>query len=188
MRKMCSPCKETRIEAARVADEFNERCAAAGVGEPFSFSCCPPGYDRKDFELFQKFDPDRRGSIPNEKMHIVLKSIHGGIGHLVSEERAQAKAATIVKEFDEDGNGFISFEEFVSMKHQLALRRQIYEDGAEDRRRNEEVVAIFTQFCDPPGSTESLLYRDGLEQLLRAQGNTEATEEVLDDLMAEADT
>jgi len=91
--------------------------------------------------LFEKFDVDNTRSVSGEKMPEILRSLNSDI----TEEEAQV----LHQYSDMDGNGVISFNEF--LENNLLKMLQIFDEFANDHRRsfNEAQMKQLLRKLDP---------------------------------------
>jgi calcium-dependent protein kinase len=68
-------------------------------------------------ELFQSFDKDSSGHISINELRVGLKKMHLQVG---AKQKTEEELDAIIKDLDVDGNGQISYEEFVAATIHLA--------------------------------------------------------------------
>ncbi|KXJ24804.1 Calmodulin [Exaiptasia diaphana] len=116
-------------------------------------------------EAFSLFDKDGSGTISNEELEVVMKSL----GQNPSEEELQK----MIREVDADGNGEVDFEEFlVMMKTQMQHR----DADAEVR----EAFRVFDRNGD--GSITAMELRSAMASL-----GEKLSDDELAEMMREAD-
>mmetsp|Transcript_1314 Transcript_1314/g.2033 ORF Transcript_1314/g.2033 Transcript_1314/m.2033 type:complete len:149 (+) Transcript_1314:117-563(+) len=116
-------------------------------------------------EAFSLFDRDGDGTIDNDELGTVMRSL----GHQPTEEEIE----DMIREADKDGNGTIDFSEFIEM-----MPRQEKDDNAE-----EEMLEAFQVFdTDGNGSITA----DELRQIFMNLGE-KLTDEEITDMIKEAD-
>jgi len=117
-------------------------------------------------EAFSLFDRDRDGTIDNEELGTVLRSL----GNQPTDEEVE----DMIREADKDGNGTIDFAEFIEM-----MPTQERDENAE-----EEMLEAFRVFdTDGNGSITA----DELRQIFNNLGE-KLTDEEISDMIEEADT
>lgn len=117
-------------------------------------------------EAFSLFDKDGDGTIDNEELGTVLRSL----GNQPTDEEVE----DMIREADKDGNGTIDFSEFIEM-----MPAQERDDNAE-----EEMLEAFRVFdTDGNGSITA----DELRQIFNNLGE-KLTDEEISDMIEEADT
>jgi len=117
-------------------------------------------------EAFSLFDKDGDGTIDNEELGTVLRSL----GNQPTDEEVE----DMIREADEDGNGTIDFAEFIKM-----MPTQERDENAE-----EELLEAFRVFdTDGNGSITA----DELRQIFNNLGE-KLTDEEISDMIEEADT
>jgi calmodulin len=116
-------------------------------------------------EAFSIFDRDGDGTIDNDELGTVMRSL----GYQPSEEEIE----DMMREADKDGNGTIDFAEFIEF-----MPRQDKDDNAED-----EMLEAFQVFdVDGNGSITA----DELRQIFLNLGE-KLTDEEITDMIKEAD-
>lgn len=117
-------------------------------------------------EAFSLFDKDGDGTIDNEELGTVLRSL----GNQPTDEEVE----DMIREADKDGNGTIDFAEFIEM-----MPMQERDENAE-----EEMLEAFRVFdTDGNGSITA----DELRQIFNNLGE-KLTDEEISDMIEEADT
>mmetsp|Transcript_11217 Transcript_11217/g.26963 ORF Transcript_11217/g.26963 Transcript_11217/m.26963 type:complete len:149 (+) Transcript_11217:101-547(+) len=117
-------------------------------------------------EAFSLFDRDGDGTIDNEELGTVLRSL----GNQPTDEEVE----DMIREADKDGNGTIDFAEFIEM-----MPTQERDENAE-----EEMLEAFRVFdTDGNGSITA----DELRQIFNNLGE-KLTDEEISDMIEEADT
>mmetsp|Transcript_47156 Transcript_47156/g.52542 ORF Transcript_47156/g.52542 Transcript_47156/m.52542 type:complete len:150 (-) Transcript_47156:1616-2065(-) len=117
-------------------------------------------------EAFSIFDRDGDGTIDNDELGTVMRSL----GNQPTEEEVE----NMIREADTDGNGTIDFVEFIEM-----MPGQERDDNAE-----EEMIEAFRVFdTDGNGSITA----DELRQIFNNLGE-KLTDEEISDMIKEADT
>uniref|UniRef100_A0A0D9XTM5 EF-hand domain-containing protein n=1 Tax=Leersia perrieri TaxID=77586 RepID=A0A0D9XTM5_9ORYZ len=119
-------------------------------------------------DAFSLFDKNNDGCISREELATVLTSL----GMAPSQEDLQDMIVAV----DEDGNGTIEFDEFLSI-----MKKKLHENGNDDEEELRKAFRIFDK------DDNGFISPNELRMVMASLGD-ELTEHEIDDMMKAADT